>query len=174
MKAVAPERFERGRLGYERIGAEHAAELQRLMREPLVLETLWPGTDAPSDADLQASLDAKVEHWERHGFGMWLLRERGSEAMVGRGGLQYCDVLGVKAVEVGWAVTPERWGQGFATELGHVSIEVAFAVLGLHELIAFTLPDNIASRRVMEKAGFVYEREIEHVGLTHVLYCRRR
>ena len=38
------------------------------------------------------------------------------------------------------------------------------------DLIAFTLPDNLASRRVMEKAGFAYEREILHAGLPHVLY----
>ncbi len=35
-----------------------------------------------------------------------------------------------------------------------------------------TLPDNLASRRVMGKAGFAYEREIEHAGLPHVLYRR--
>ena len=40
-------------------------------------------------------------------------------------------------------------------------------------MIAITLPDNVASRRVMEKTGFVYEREIRHVGLAHVLYRRR-
>ena len=39
---------------------------------------------------------------------------------------------------------------------------------------AFTLPDNIASRRVMEKAGFSYERDILRVGLAHVLYRLRR
>ena len=42
----------------------------------------------------------------------------------------------------------------------------------LHELIAITLPDNHASRRVMEKASFAYDRDLEHAGLTHVLYRR--
>ena len=44
----------------------------------------------------------------------------------------------------------------------------------LLELVAFTLPDNLGSRRVMEKSGFVYERDIVHVGLAHVLYRHRR
>ena len=39
-------------------------------------------------------------------------------------------------------------------------------------MIAYTLPDNLASRRVMEKAGFAYEREIQWVGMPHVLYRR--
>jgi [ribosomal protein S5]-alanine N-acetyltransferase len=69
---------------------------------------------------------------------------------------------------------PERWGQGFATELAHECVEVGFEQLGLLEIIAFTQPDNVASRRVMEKSGFEYERDIIHAGLPHVLYRRRR
>jgi RimJ/RimL family protein N-acetyltransferase len=36
--------------------------------------------------------------------------------------------------------------------------------------VSFTLPHNAASRRVMEKAGLTYERDITHAGLPHVLY----
>ena len=60
------------------------------------------------------------------------------------------------------------------TELAHACVEVGFEQLGLLEIVAFTLPDNIASRRVMEKAGFRYERDIVHAGLPHVLYRRQR
>jgi [ribosomal protein S5]-alanine N-acetyltransferase len=42
--------------------------------------------------------------------------------------------------------------------------------LGLAGLVARTLPTNRASRRVMEKVGFGYERDTVHAGLTHVLY----
>ena len=62
-------------------------------------------------------------------------------------------------------------GSGPATELAQASVDVAFDELGLREVVAFTLPDNVASRRVMEKAGLRYEREIVHVGLPHVLYA---
>jgi Acetyltransferase (GNAT) domain len=118
------------------------------------------------------NVDAKVMHWDRYGFGQWLLRERITGAMVGRGGLQLTFVAGCNEVEVGWAIIPERWGQGLATELAVAAVEVAFDDLGVGELVAFTLPDNIASRRVMEKAGFTYERAIVHFGLPHVLYRR--
>jgi RimJ/RimL family protein N-acetyltransferase len=43
-------------------------------------------------------------------------------------------------------------------------------LLGLDDIVAFTLPTNDASRRVMEKLGFSYERDIEHAGMPHVLY----
>ena len=174
MKAIIPEQFARGRLRYERIEEQHAADLQRLMAEPLVLRTLWPWAAPPSEADLRASLEARIEHWERQGFGLWALQDRSTGEFVGRGGLQFTDAGGVSAVEVAWAVMPRRWGEGLATELAHASIEVAFDGLELHELVALTLPDNFGSRRVMEKTGFAYRHEVVHAGLPHVLYARGR
>jgi RimJ/RimL family protein N-acetyltransferase len=94
--------------------------------------------------------------------------------MVGRGGLQWTYVGGHDEVEVAWAVVPERWGEGLATELAEASIATAFGPLHLEQIVAFTLPHNITSRRVMEKTGFQFERDIVHAGLPHVLYRRRR
>jgi RimJ/RimL family protein N-acetyltransferase len=168
------ERVETERMTLERLRLEHADEQLRLLRDPRVSATLWPRAQHPTEAEVIDGLAAKVDHWDRHGFGMWLLRDRETGEMVGRGGLQYTYTAGLNDVEAGWAVIPERWGQGLATELAHACVEVGFGPLGLLELVAFTLPDNLASRRVMEKAGFTYEREIVHAGLSHVLYRRRR
>ena len=52
-------------------------------------------------------------------------------------------------------------------------MDVAFGRLGLADVVAFTLPDNIASRRVMEKSGFRYERDIVWAEMPHVLYRAR-
>ena len=168
------ERVETDRMILERLRLEHAAEQLQLLLDRRVSATLWPRAQAPTEADVLDGLAAKVDHWNRHGFGMWLLRDRETGEMVGRGGLQYTYTAGLNDVEAGWAIVPERWGHGLATELAHACVEVAFEQLELLELIAFTLPDNLASRRVMEKSGFVYEREIVHAGLPHVLYRRRR
>jgi [ribosomal protein S5]-alanine N-acetyltransferase len=158
----------------EPLAPEHEAELAALTLDPRVYRTLWPWSFPPSQADVRASLADKREHWDRRGFGLWLMRDRVTGDPVGRGGLQYTDAIGGYAVEAAWAIVPELWGRGLATELAHASVHVAFDSLGLGELIAITLPDNIASRRVMEKSGFVYDRDIEHVGLAHALYrCAR-
>jgi len=171
-KALAPAILETPRMSGEPIGPEHEAEIAELILDPRVYRTLWPWSHAPTRADARASLVDKRDHWERHGFGLWLLRDRDTGLMVGRGGLQYTDAIGGFAVEAAWTIVPERWGEGLATELAHASVAVAFDVLALRDLIAITLPDNLASRRVMDKAGFAYDREIDHVGLTHVLYRR--
>jgi RimJ/RimL family protein N-acetyltransferase len=117
---------------------------------------------------------AKHEHWERYGFGPWLMRDRATGAVVGRGGLQHTNAVEGRPVEIAWAVAPSRWGEGLATELAFTSVDVGFETLELERLIAFTLPHNVASRRVMEKARFTYERDITHDDLPHVLYVRDR
>ena len=170
--ALAPALLDTPRLSGEPIGPEHEAEIAELTLDPRVYRTLWPWAYPPTRADVRAGLVDKRDHWERHGFGLWLLRDRATGLMVGRGGLQYTDAIGGFAVEAAWAIAPARWGEGLATELAIASVWVAFDVLDLHEVIAITLPDNRASRRVMEKAGFAYDRPIEHVGLEHVLYRR--
>ena len=159
----------------ERLRPQHLPELSRLLRDPRVAATGWPGGRPPSERDVLTSLADKERHWARHGFGMWLMRDRETGEMVGRGGLQWTAyVRDLDEVEAGWSVIPERWGEGLATELALASVEVAFGPLDLDQIVAFTLPDNAASRRVMVKAGFVYDRDILHVGVAHVLYVRRR
>jgi ribosomal-protein-alanine N-acetyltransferase len=54
------------------------------------------------------------------------------------------------------------------------AVRVAFAVLELDDVVAYTVPANAASRAVMEKLGMVYEGDIVHAGLPHVLYRLRR
>ena len=53
---------------------------------------------------------------------------------------------------------PARWGEGFATELGSAMVDVAFGPLESPDLVAYTLPHNGASRRVMQKLGFESEQ----------------
>ena len=165
--------IETERMVLERLRLEHGPEQLHLLLDPLVYATLWPRDQPPTEAEVLEGLAAKVAHWDRHGFGMWVLRDRETGEMVGRGGLQYTYTAGLHDVEAGWAIVPDRWGQGLATELAHASVEVGFEQVGLLEIVAFTLPGNLASRRVMEKAAFTYERDIVHAGQPHVL-CRRR
>jgi ribosomal-protein-alanine N-acetyltransferase len=54
------------------------------------------------------------------------------------------------------------------------AVRVAFEVLELDEVVAFTIDVNAPSRRVMEKLGMTFGAEIEHAGLPHVLYRLHR
>jgi RimJ/RimL family protein N-acetyltransferase len=115
-------------------------------------------------------LTAQAEQAREVGFTLWWWRERGSGELVGYTGLNRDEVEGTPAVEIGWSITPSRWGEGFATEAATASLAWGFERCGLDEVVAFALPDNARSRRVMEKLGMSYEREFERAGLLHVLY----
>ncbi len=117
----------------------------------------------------RAMLDAWIAHWDEHGFGLWVARDSASGAFAGRGGVKHVVVGGRPEIEVAYGFLPAFWGRGFATELAHESVRVGFDVLGLEELVCFTLVTNRASQRVMEKVGFRFERELEHAGLPHRL-----
>ena len=126
-----------------------------------------------SDAETRAWLERNLERWERDGFGRWVFRDRADCGLVGRGGLRRFELEGSDEVELNYTVVAERWNLGFGTEIARAVVAVGAEHLGLRDVIAFTLPTNVASRRVMEKAGFVYERDIVHANLPHVLYRRR-
>ena len=168
------ERIETERLICERLQAAHEHDLVALLCDPRVAATTWPRPGGPTAAEVGANLAAKLCHWERHGFGMWLLRDRATGAAVGRGGLQRTHATGDEETELGWAIMPERWREGLATEMALAAVEVAFGDLELKSIVAFTLPDNVASRRVMQKSGLAYERDILYADLPHVLYRRWR
>jgi ribosomal-protein-alanine N-acetyltransferase len=171
VRAVARlEAIETARLICERLGPEHATELAALLQDQRVARTLSPHDGTPDGRRVSEILARHLDHWDRNGFGLWMLRDRASGEMVGRGGLMRTAVTGTEEVEVGWAIVPERWGEGLATELAHASVDRAFRDLRLSTVIAYSLVDNTASRRVMEKAGFIYEREFEHHSLPHVVY----
>ena len=99
-----------------------------------------------------------------------MARDAATSRFVGRGGLRHTVVEGKPDVEVAYGLMPEFWGRGLATELARESVRVGFVDLQLADLVSFTLPTNRASQRVMEKAGFRYERDVIHADLPHVFY----
>jgi RimJ/RimL family protein N-acetyltransferase len=144
------------------------ASYRRLLFDPAVAPWLRPKPLRPfTEADPPALLVRDLRHWEAHGWGPWVVEEEG--AFAGRAGLNTTRVAGEQAVEIAWALVGAAHGRGLATRCALAAVDRA-RELGLPEVVSFTLPDNVASRRVMEKAGLVFEREITHGGLPHVLY----
>ena len=96
-----------------------------------------------------------ARHWEEHGFGLWAVEEKISGAFIGRIGLLYHEDWpeGEHKTEVGWLLDRAYWGQGLATEGARASLNYGFERQGLERIISIALPENSASRRVMEKCG---------------------
>jgi RimJ/RimL family protein N-acetyltransferase len=92
---------------------------------------------------------------EAHGFGLWAAQLNPDRLLTGFVGLSVPAWLPevMPAVEVGWRLHPDHWGQGLATEGGRASIEYGFDRIGLDLIISIYYPRNAASGRVMQKLG---------------------
>jgi RimJ/RimL family protein N-acetyltransferase len=163
-------RQQTARLLLTRIGTADYAELCRMHRDPEVMATLGGIRSDEVSAGILAQLMA---HWDAHGFGYWMAHDRATGAFVGRGGLRRVVVGGGDEIEVGYALMPQYWGHGLATELARECARIGFERLGQRELVAFTLPTNQKSRAVMQRVGFTYERDVIWAGMPHVLYRLR-
>lgn len=170
--ARAPETLETPRMRGERLGPRHLDLLAPILADPRVGATMG---GVRTRHEVAEQLAAEEERWARDGMGYWMFFLAETGEPVARGGLSRAVFDGRAEVEVGWTVAPEHWGRGLATELGAAAVAVAFERLGLSDVVAYTLPQNAASRRVMEKLGFVYEKTAPYkLYGDHVLYRLRR
>jgi [ribosomal protein S5]-alanine N-acetyltransferase len=85
------------------------------------------------------------------------LRQEGREVLVGGLTLSNVRRRAAQFVNLGYWMGREHAGKGLMTEAVGVIIPFVFDTLGLHRIHAAFLPDNAASRRVLEKNGFKEE-----------------
>lgn len=156
------------RLIAERLRAEHLDELLLVESDRGVRILL--GEPVITRETVAQHIAGHVEHWQTYGYGSWLMREAGSGQVVGRCGLRSTVVQGERHIELLYAVRHEFWRAGYTTEMSREVLRVGFEELGLDEIAAWTLWNNWGSRRVMEKSGLQYERDIIHARLPHVFY----
>ena len=153
-----------------------------LNRDPRVMEFL-PAPLSPEESG--AMIDRLEAHFQRHGFGLWAVEVPGVAPCIGFIGLSVpgFETDFTPCVEVGWRLAAEHWGRGYATEGARAALAFGFEQLGLDEVVSFTVPDNLRSRRVMEKLGMAHKpaEDFDHPLLAadhrlsrHVLYRRRR
>lgn len=134
----------------------------------------------------RAESDAMVErieaHFERHGFGLWAVEVVDEVPFIGFVGLAVpsFEAHFTPCVEVGWRLAAAFWGRGFATEAARACVAFAFDRAGLDAIVSMTVPENIRSRRVMERLGMTRDPadDFSHPTLPdhrwHVLYRLRR
>lgn len=136
-----------------------------------------PMTRAASDA----YLDGTLRHWAEDGCGKWAVELVETGQFLGALGLQRMrfepPFAAAAGIEIAWRMTRAFWGHGYATEAARAAVAFGFEARALTEILAFTVPDNRASRAVMERLGMACDGEFDHPLLPkdsplrrHVLY----
>jgi RimJ/RimL family protein N-acetyltransferase len=88
------------------------------------------------------------------GWGLWAVEVPGVAPFIGFVGLAVPEGMPFSpAVEVGWRLSKQCWGAGYATEGAKEALRFAFQALNLRDVVSLTVPGNVRSRRVMEKLG---------------------
>jgi ribosomal-protein-alanine N-acetyltransferase len=143
----------------------------------------YPRTLSREESD--RAVDRLEMHFERKGFGLWAAELRDSGEFIGYIGLSVpaFEAPFTPCVEIGWRLAAGHWGRGLATEGARSALEWGFDSLALDEIVSFTVPGNMRSRRVMEKIGMMRDEKGDfdhplipaaHPLRKHVLYRVRR
>jgi RimJ/RimL family protein N-acetyltransferase len=123
----------------------------------------FPSPTPPPLEKVQRFVAGQQAHWEKHGYGNWGILPNGEKDIIGWAGLQYLPEL--DETEVGFLLDRSFWGKGYATEAARASLRFGFEHFNLDHIIALVHPDNLASRRVIEKCGMTCVETISLWGI---------
>ncbi len=177
-----PHELRTERLYLRRWRASDRLPFAQMNGDPRVME-FFPGPLSQQESDAVA--DRIEAHFELRGFGMWAVEIPGVVPFAGFIGLSIprFEAHFTPCIEVGWRLDAAHWNRGFATEGARAALEFGFRWLQVEEIVSFTVPLNVRSRRVMEKLGMTRspEDDFDHPLLAeghplrrHVLYRLKR
>ena len=146
--------------------------------DPVVMEH-FPAPLTRAESDRFA--DRIEDLWRVDGWGLWAVQIAEDQSFAGFVGLNRAEFAApfTPAIEVGWRLAQQHWGQGYATEAGRAALGYGFQELDLLEIVSFTSTVNTRSQRVMAKLGMQRDPgdDFDHPGIApgdrlrrHVLY----
>ncbi|MEV6787253.1 GNAT family N-acetyltransferase [Streptomyces sp. NPDC051098] len=138
--------------------------------DPRVMHWIRDGSvrDLEETAD---DIERWEEEWDEEGFGLFAVELLASGELIGFVGLSVPEFLPevLPAVEIGWRLGQQFWGQGYASEAAQATLEFALQDRGLDRVISIARLGNDASENVMRKLGMTPERETTHPVYGHAL-----
>jgi ribosomal-protein-alanine N-acetyltransferase len=144
-----------------------AGVLHRIYQSEGVLR-YFPNPVPPPLEKVQRFIAGQQVHWEKYGYGDWGVVPDGESEIIGWAGLQFLPEL--DETEVGFLLDRPFWGKGYATEAALASLQFGFERFGLDHIIALVHPENLASRRVIEKCGMSYMETLSLWGIELMRY----
>lgn len=133
-------------------------------REPFARISADPAVTAYRSAPMtrrqsDAFIEEEEANFEHRGFGLWAVERTRDRRLLGFTGLATSEFGApfCPAVDIGWQLAYEAWGQGYATEGAAAALAFAFDELELSEVVAHTTRLNYRSRAVMCRLGMTHD-----------------
>lgn len=102
----------------------------------------------------------QLTHWDEHNLGWWAVAPHGGSELIGWNGLQYLPET--DEVEVGYLLSQQFWGRGYAIEGAKTSIKLGFENFSFGEIIGLTHPENFASQNVLKRYEMHFTKQAEY------------
>jgi RimJ/RimL family protein N-acetyltransferase len=151
--------LETERLALRRFTKADVDNLFDLDSDPEVMRFINGGRPTPRDVIRDETLPQFLHYYERFaGFGFWAAIEKSTGEFLGWFHFRPPEGSGPDEAELGYRLRKSAWGKGYGTEGSRALIHKGFTDLGVRRVVASTMTVNLASRRVMEKAGLTLER----------------
>ncbi|MEA2695522.1 MAG: hypothetical protein QOJ16_4909 [Acidobacteriota bacterium] len=145
--------IETERLLLRPLRASDRNDLHHLFTDPDVRRYLWDDVVLPIE-QTWAVVQESLRRFAADGTGLWAVSRRGRPPLAGFGGYWPFPA----GIEILFGFAPVHWGRGLATELVRTLLRYGFEELGSDRVDGSADTPNVASLRVMEKAGL---REVE-------------
>jgi [ribosomal protein S5]-alanine N-acetyltransferase len=142
-------------------------ELHRLWTSVGVRRHLWDGRVIAREQT--RDLVARSQFlFEEQGYGLWGAREPEQAELIGFSG--YWFFRAEHDLELLYGLDPALWGRGFGLELARGMVRYGVETLGLPEIRASTDPANVASVRILQRLGFLFDKRAVVQGLETAFY----
>jgi ribosomal-protein-alanine N-acetyltransferase len=162
-------------------------ETRRLLFHPITLADLNPLTDLWSDSAVMRYLpsgqprsprttrkivEGFVQHWQEKKFGPWALTLKENKKFIG-----YCGLLtaaNAPEIELLYGIAKACWGMGIANEAARAVLKWGFEAIGLEKITAAVVPENVASKRILEGLGMESDPSLNFYGPDVLYYSLSR
>ena len=125
---------------------DHEPILRQLWRDEQVRRYLGGPV---SETIIDGKIAGLHRHWERHGFGEWVVCEKETGQITGLCGLDRSE----EGIEISYMFFPAFWGRGLSAEAVRASLDHGFRTLTFERILAITQQVNLASCRMLEHIG---------------------
>lgn len=150
--------LETERLTLRQLSKEDAGFILELLNEPSFIRNIGDRGVRTIESANSYIQNGPVVSYAKNGFGLYLVKLKGTDQSIGMCGLIKRDAL--EDVDIGYAFLPKFWSKGYAVEAARAVKDYAKTVIGLNRLVAIVDPENEGSIRVLEKIGLEFVKMV--------------
>ena len=124
-------------------------------RDPSVRKYILDGSVLNEQQSLEY-IEQNIASYAKFNFGRYTLREKKSLRLIGMCGFLSTDI----GIDFGYRLSKDMWGCGLGFEAANAVLAYGIDVIGLNHICAGVMPENLASIKILERLGFIYEADV--------------